>query len=211
MNNKERMLLGGVVAFMCVVTLRPACAADRPDEAARVPLGKAVVVGGDIRLEYTEGAHNAGSEELYCNYLSSADHSGDKTFRFADGNTVVFSAAGKHGTQFVAADGAKTQIEDGERVQRKTWWCQEDGVVLFRAVLASGGNLSGVKVEWFDSRGARRTETQLNLPPTGEKVTWSYESVRPVDDCLGLTFRVQEGKSAGSAKLVEYKLCPTGI
>ena len=222
MKNREKARLGGLAALVWVGAL-PACAADRADAGALEPLAnKAVVEGEGARLEYTVAVHDApqaaarndGSGEAHCNYLAAAPQAGDKTFRFADGNQVVFSNAGNNRIQFVAADGAKKQVEDGERVSRKNWWCQEDGVVLFRTVAAPGGNLSGLKVEWFDSRGTRRNEIQVNLPPSGDGYTWSYENARQVDDCLGLSFRVQEGKAAAAqkpAKLVEYKLCPTGI
>lgn len=216
MTNRKIALLGGVIAFICVVTLRPACASDQPDEGVQPFINKAAVVGEDARVEYfanvrnaaTASMHQAENEELHCNYIA-APNSNDKTFRFEDGNKVVFSAAGKNRIQFVAVDGAKTQIEDEEGVHRKNWWCQKDGVVLFETVLATNGSLSGVKVEWFDSSGTRRTETQVNIAPYGESVNWSYESSRLVDECLGLTFKVQEGKA--SAKFIEYKLCPKGI
>ncbi|HEY5995007.1 MAG TPA: hypothetical protein VIU46_10470 [Gallionellaceae bacterium] len=193
-------LLAGMFAFAGIAAVVPACASDasedaRQEYALEKQAGTAVAATSD-----------AGDAELHCAYLPAAAKPGEKTFRFEDGNKAEFSASR---IQFVTADGSKTQIEDGAEVARKNWWCQADGIVLFRSVKSAGGKLGAVKVEWFDSRGARISVMRVKVP--GENGDWSYERSRVVDECLGMTFRVQEGKNAKPARFVEYKLCPSGI
>jgi hypothetical protein len=211
MNKQAKLMLGAGIVFMSAAALQPACAADKPEQALA---DRVVVSGDDVRLENAVEVRDASASlhgELHCNYLSASN---GKTFVFKDGNRAVFPAGGTGGVRFVAAGGANTQIEAEGKSTLKSWWCQEDGVVLFSTVQAPEGGLGGVKVEWFDSKGMRRSATQVNLVPPGGQAIWSYAGARPVDDCLGLTFMVQENIASGApgkARYIEYKLCPKGI
>jgi hypothetical protein len=207
--DREKMVLAGFVVVTGIAAFMPASASDVPDK-------EAVIVNEDGRLEYAlhgqaaPGAPSAGARGRHCRYLAPPGP-GEKTVLFRDGNKAVFSA---NRIQFLAPGGAKKQIEGGADVSRKDWWCQADGLVLFESVQAPDGRLAAVKVEWFDTKGARNTVTRVNVPPHGENADWSYAHSRLVDECLGMTFRVSERGPDGAQRpprFVEYKLCPTGI
>ncbi len=181
---------------------------------ARAGDERAVSVSEDGRQKYelkgqpVADAPLPGDGELHCKYSS---RSGEKTLRFADGNRAAFSA---RRIQFITAEGTNTRIDDAADVSRKNWWCREDGLVLFSSVMNAAGKLSAVRVEWLKSDGARNNTTLVTVPAQGENVSWSYEHSRIVDECLGMTFQLEERARNGSpipARLLEYRLCPAGI
>ncbi len=194
---KKRMWLAGL-AVAGVAAMLPVWAAAGAD-------AQAVMVQEGAQPEYAlQGKMVAtpqiAEKELNCTYQAAA--AGEKSFRFADGNTAVFSATG---IRFVTPQGTAAVAGAGS-----SWWCQADGLVVFTPQNAAGEK-PAVKVEMFSSSGARLVELRVSAPPHGAEVSWTYEYARPLDDCLGLTFQVRESKASAAQRYVEYKLCPNGV
>ena len=112
------------------------------------------------------------------------------------------------------ADGTTRQV-GGDRadLSASQRWCRDDGMVLFSPLSAPDGNLRAVRVEWLADSGAHVADTLVNLPPRARGSSWTFAHARLLDDCLGLSFRIQAGSGDAKARprLVEYKVCPAGI
>lgn len=215
-----------IVGAACFAAWVSACASGVGGEgvgpALERYLDEVSVDNDDVRLEHSLQAGDAAAAvptngtdpEVVCKYLPAATRASDKVFRFADGNTVVFPASPNSRIWFITAEQGPIAIAEAEPAHRKTWWCQKDGLVLFRAITTPEGKLSAINVDWYDSKGTRLTETRLNIPAYRLDISWAYRHARVVDDCLGLSFRIQKEKAGDSPqppRFVEYKLCPTGI
>ncbi len=197
---KNRRWLAGL-AVAGVATILPAWAAAGADAQAVMVQegGQEYALPGKVAAKAQIGA-----TELNCSYQPAS--AGEKSFHFADGNSAVFSA---NGIRFVTPQGAAAVADSAG----SSWWCQADGLVVFtpQAGNNAAGEKSAVKVELYSSAGARITELRVSAPPHGAEVSWTYEYARPVDDCLGMTFRVQSAAAGHRpAQHIEYKLCPAG-